>query len=330
MLFPISGVEINPIAPFFIAFIISFFTSMGGVSGAFLLLPFQMSFLGYTAPSVSATNQLFNVIAIPSGVFRYYKEGRMVWPLTWAVIIGTLPGVFIGAIIRIVYLPDPKQFKLFAALVLLYIGIRMAKDLIRKPIPGADKDQSEKRFQQLMGVQKGKAEKYIKKKNKALPSVKIIKFSMKRIIYEFYGQQFDISAIGVFSLSLIVGMVGGIYGIGGGSIIAPFFITFFGLPVYTVAGAALMGTFVTSFAGVAFYQVIAPFYPDMSISPDWLLGSFFGLGGIAGMYLGARFQKYVPPKIIKWMLCLILLSTAFKYIYDFFSSVFLQTPQMLH
>jgi hypothetical protein len=67
---------------------------MGGVSGAFLLLPFQVSFLNYTAPSVSATNQVFNIVAIPSGVYRYIREGRMLWPLTWAVIIGTLPGVF--------------------------------------------------------------------------------------------------------------------------------------------------------------------------------------------------------------------------------------------
>jgi uncharacterized membrane protein YfcA len=95
MFFQTAGIEVVPWLPPLIAFAISFFSSMGGVSGAFLLLPFQMSFLGYTNPSVSATNQLFNTAAIPSGVYRYYREGRMVWPLTWAVIIGTLPGVFI-------------------------------------------------------------------------------------------------------------------------------------------------------------------------------------------------------------------------------------------
>ena len=291
---------------------------MGGVSGAFLLLPFQMSFLGYTNPSVSATNQLFNVIAIPSGVYRYYKEGRMVWPLTWTVIMGTLPGVFIGAILRIGYLPDPKNFKLFAALILLYIGMRMVRDLIRKPLTGMDKASSEKRFQELVREHRRKAENFRGKGKEVLPTVTIIEFSLKRIKYEFYGEQFDVPVIGVFSLSFIVGIVGGIYGIGGGAIIAPFFVSFFGLPVYTVAGAALMGTFVTSVAGVIFYQGIAPFYPNMSVAPDWLLGSLFGLGGIAGMYLGARFQKYVPAKVIKWMLSAIIIFTAYKYISGFF------------
>jgi uncharacterized membrane protein YfcA len=95
----------------------AFFTSIGGVSKAFLLLPFQVSFLGFTAPSVSAANHVFNIVAIPGGVYRYLREGRMLWPLTWAVIIGTLPGVLIGAWLRIVYLPNPDSFKLFVGFV---------------------------------------------------------------------------------------------------------------------------------------------------------------------------------------------------------------------
>ncbi len=129
--FTVSGVETYLFVPPLVAFAVSFFTSMGGVSGAFVLLPFQVSVLGYTAPSVSATNQVFNIVAIPSGVWRYLKEKRMVWPLTWAVIIGTLPGVFIGAWVRIEHLPDPKNFKFFAGFVLLYIGTRLLFDVVK-------------------------------------------------------------------------------------------------------------------------------------------------------------------------------------------------------
>ena len=95
------------------------------------------------------------------------------------------------------------------------------------------------------------------------------------------------------------GHCGGTYGIGGGAIIAPFFVTVFGLPVYTVAGAALMGTFITSFAGVGFYQLIAPWYPQQAVSPDWLLGILFGSGGMAGMYLGARTRTFVADQVDK-------------------------------
>ncbi|WP_373499905.1 sulfite exporter TauE/SafE family protein [Desulfococcus sp.] len=318
MFFHTAGIEVAPWIPPLVAFVISFFTSMAGVSGAFLLLPFQMSFLGYTNPSVSATNQLFNIVAIPSGVYRYWREGRMVWPLTWVVIAGTLPGVFIGAVVRVAYLPDPKNFKLFASAVLLYIGLKMSRDLLKKNSGGAGKADSERRFQEMVRRHRSKTDDSERSDHTPLPVVKVTHFNLKRLGYTFYDERFDVSFWGICTLSFIVGIVGGIYGIGGGSIIAPFFVTFFGLPVYTVAGAALMGTFVTSVAGVAFYQAIAPLYPNMSVAPDWLLGVLFGAGGMAGMYLGARCQKFVPAKGIKWMLAGILVFTALKYVAAFF------------
>jgi len=305
MHFQTSGVEVFPLLPPLVAFVVSLFTSMGGVSGAFLLLPFQMSVLGFTSPAVSATNQLFNVVAIPSGVARYIREGRMVWPLTWVVVVGTLPGVLLGALVRVRYLPDPTAFKVFAGLVLLWIGSRLVRDLVRGGGSGGAAA-AEARFRELVsgfGADGAQSR-----------PVRVTSFSLRRVAYEFYGEIFSFPTAGVFALSLAVGIVGGIYGIGGGAIIAPFFVAVLGLPVYTVAGAALMGTFVTSVAGVAFYQAIAPFYPDLAVAPDWGLGLLFGLGGAAGMYCGARLQKHLPAKAIKWMLAGVILFVASSYL----------------
>ena len=319
MFFQTADIEVALWIPPVTAFVISFFTSMGGVSGAFLLLPFQVSFLGYTDPSVSATNQVFNIVAIPSGVYRYWREGRMVWPLTWIVIAGTLPGVFIGAFIRVLYLPDPVHFKLFASVILIFIGIQMVRDLLKRNAGINNKLKSELKFQELVKIYSIKVTCNPETQaEKGLCPVRITHFNLRRLGYTFYDESFDISIWGIFALSFIVGIAGGIYGIGGGAIIAPFLITFFGLPVYTVAGAALMGTYVTSLAGVGFYHALALLYPDMSIAPDWLLGILFGVGGVAGMYLGARCQKFVPAKAIKLMLTGIIIFTAVKYIINFF------------
>jgi len=304
--FQVSGVTVAPWLPPVVAFAISFFTSMGGVSGAFLLLPFQMSVLGYTTPSVSATNQLFNIVAIPSGVWRYIREGRMVWPLTWVVVIATLPGVLIGAVVRIRYLPDPRSFKLFAAGVLLYIGVRMVLDISGRRTGAGGKDAAEERFQRLVSEHRRRGE----AENTELPAVVVRRFSPTRIEYEFYGESFSFSTLGISALSFFVGVVGGIYGIGGGAIMAPFFVSVFGLPVYTVAGAALMGTLITSVAGVVIYSW-------MGVGPDWALGLLFGLGGAAGMYCGARAQKFVPAVAIKVMLCAVIIATAVRYVIAF-------------
>lgn len=298
MFFPVSEIEVNPFIPFIVAFVVSFFTSMGGVSGAFLLLPFQVSVLGYTAPSVSSTNQLFNIVAIPSGVYRYIKEGRMLWPLTWAVIVGTLPGVFIGALVRIKYLPDPESFKLFVGMVLCYIGFQLLVDVIK------NKDQKKRSGKpQTARIQH---------------SIRVLESTILKVSFAYQGKTYTFSPPVVYTICFLVGIIGGVYGIGGGAIVAPFFVTIVGLPVHVVAGAALMGTFITSVAGVAFYQYFSWIFTDVAVAPDWALGLLFGLGGFCGMYLGARSQKFVPGRVIKGILCACVLFVSAKYIVGYF------------
>ena len=318
MYFETAGIEVAPWIPPLVALVVSFFTSMGGVSGAFLLLPFQMSVLNFTSPSVSATNFVFNIVAIPSGVYRYLKEGRMAWPLTRVVIAGTLPGVFIGYYLRVLYLPDPRTFKLFVGCVLLYIGVRLLYEMTGKAKAGKSKmkeleDKFRERTKQIKEQQKSRVA-------SGLPPeavVKTVSASFTRIEYEFWGEKFSYSTIAMFILAFFVGVIGGTYGIGGGAIIAPFCVAVFHLPVYTIAGAALMGTLITSVAGVIFYSII-PAKGGMVTSPDWLLGFLFGIGGFVGIYMGARFQKFVPQRLIKLMLGVIIVFLAVKYISQFF------------
>ena len=294
--FPVSCVTTNILIPPIVAFIVSFFTSMGGVSGAFLLLPFQVSFLNYTSPGVSGTNHLFNVIAIPSGVYRYQKEKRIPWPLAWVIIVGTVPGIIIGYYLRITILLETKSFKFFVGLVLLYIGIRLFLDLFKKK-----KSQLQKKFDQKLTKD---------------AVVKTISFSLNKTEYEFWGERFSFSTIGAFFIAFIIGIIGGAYGIGGGSIMAPFLVTFFKLPVHSIAGACLMGTATASVFGVIYYAIL-PSPSGIQTTPDWLLGLLFGIGGAFGIYLGARVQKHVSQKYIKFILSIIIVYIALRYIIQF-------------
>jgi uncharacterized membrane protein YfcA len=317
--FPVSGVKTNILIPPLVAMVVSFFTSMGGVSGAFLLLPFQVSVLNYTSPSVSGTNFIFNIVAVPSGIYRFIREGRMAWPLAWVLIIGTLPGVFIGYFLRVLYLPDPRAFKLFVGCVLLYVGCRLLYEFA-----GRATDKSEgakalnKKFQERTDEIRKQQHSRMASGLPAEAVVRTVSVSLKTTEYEFWGERFSYSTAGMFLLAFIVGIIGGTYGIGGGAIIAPFCMAVFRLPVYTIAGAALMSTFITSIAGVAFYSVV-PVAGKVSTMPDWLLGFLFGIGGTVGIYLGARFQKYVPQKIIKLIIGGLIIVLALKYISQYFS-----------
>lgn len=305
MYFPVAGIEISPWLPPAVAFAISLFSSMAGVSGAFLLLPFQVGVLGFNGPAVSATNHLFNVLATPGGIWRYSREGRMLWPLALLITLGALPGVFAGALIRIHWLSGSENFQLFVAAVLFYLSGSLAFDLLRQEKTRDGQARAEARFHRPAADAECKSE------SGTQPRITLLRFDTRRLACEFCGETFDLSVPRLMLLSLIVGMVGGIYGIGGGVIIAPFLVTLFGIPVYIAAGAALLGTFVTSAAGVVFYQWLAPFHPEMAVAPDWLLGLLFGVGGMAGMYCGARLQKFVPARTVKAILALLILIPAF-------------------
>jgi uncharacterized protein len=291
--FPASGVDTNPLLPLLFAFAVSALTAPAGVSGAFLLLPFQVSVLGFTSPAVSPTNLVYNILATPGGVYRYVREGRVVWPLAWAVILGTLPGVFFGAVLRVTVLSDPDAFQIFVGLVLLYFGTRLLYGVMERGRGSAGE-----------GTVSGRS------------SVRVVSASPLRVQYEYGGKTYTFSTPAIFALSLGVGVIGGIYSIGGGSIIAPFLVTVFGLPVYTVAGATLIGTFVTSVAGVTFYELLSVtgFGGGAPIAPDWLLGLTLGLGGLAGTYAGARLQRHMPERLIRGGLGVLVTLLAVKYI----------------
>jgi hypothetical protein len=58
------------------AFVVAVLASPAGVSGAVLLLPFQVSVLGTPSPAVTPTNLLYNVVATPGALYRYWRQGQ--------------------------------------------------------------------------------------------------------------------------------------------------------------------------------------------------------------------------------------------------------------
>ncbi|MFJ4840199.1 sulfite exporter TauE/SafE family protein [Streptomyces sp. NPDC088746] len=108
------------------------------------------------------------------------------------------------------------------------------------------------------------------------------------------------SAPALAALALTVGLVGGIYGIGGGSLLGPV-LAARGMPLARIAPATLAATFTTSLAGAATYTVLA-FASPGPVAPDWWLGLASGAGGLIGGYLGARLQPRLPETALRLLL----------------------------
>lgn len=228
---------------------ISAVTAPVGVSGAVFLLPVQVSVLSVPSPAVTPTNLLFNVVAGPGALLRYRRAGTLGGPLARLLIAGTVPGVVIGALIRVFAVPGPRVFKLLVAVLLLPLGLWLCARTLSPAGPGIA----------------------------AAPTART-----------------------TTALALAVGVVGGIYGIGGGSILGPI-LAGRGVPVAVVAPAALASTFATSLVGAGTYALLA-LTTTGDIAPDWPLGLACGLGGLAGGYLGAHLQPHLPERALRLLL----------------------------
>ncbi|MFF5288077.1 sulfite exporter TauE/SafE family protein [Paractinoplanes globisporus] len=236
-------------------------TTPVGVSGAVFLLPVQLSVLHVPSPAVTPTNLLFNVVAGPGGLLRFRAQGGLAGPLTRMLLIGTLPGVVLGAVIRVFAVPGPRVFRLIVAIVLLPLGLWLCVRALWPAPPSTT--------------------------GRPLPGRAII------------------------ALAVAAGTIGGIYGIGGGSLLGPI-LAGRGVPITQLAPAVLASTFLTSIAGAATYVVLAA-TTSGTIAPDWALGLLSGLGGLIGGYVGARLQPHLPERVLRLLLG--VLATALATLY---------------
>jgi uncharacterized protein len=246
------------------AFVIAVLATPAGVSGAVLLLPFQVSVLGTPSPAVTPTNLLYNVVATPGALYRYWRQHQTGGRLALVLIAGTLPGVIAGSIIRVELLPGPRLFELVVAAVLLPLGLWLT---LTRPTGTSKPDRPVR----------------------AIPDPVLV------------------------LLAVAVGCVGGIYGIGGGSILAPILIGA-GRPPAQVAPAALASTFVTSVAGVVTFTILA-IHEHGSVAPAWPTGIALGIGGLAGAYTGARIQPRLPDALIRRLLGILVIAIGARYLW---------------
>ncbi len=123
-----------------------------------------------------------------------------------------------------------------------------------------------------------------------------------------------IPAPALILLAAVVGCVGGIYGIGGGSILAPMLIGT-GRRASEVAPAALASTFVTSVAGVVTFTILS-IHEHGSVAPNWPTGVALGVGGLAGAYTGARIQSRLPDALIRRLVGILVIAIGARYLWS--------------
>ena len=174
-----------------------------------------------------------------------------------------MPGVVIGAVLRVFVIPGPDAFRLLVAAFLMPLGAWLCWTTVRDRPPTQQSPQPSRPF--------------------------------------------------TVSTALAVGVLGGIYGIGGGSLLSPILVGR-GLSMAVVAPATLITTLVTSIVGAATYLVLAAKSAAQHIAPDWIVGLAAGCGRLVGGYVGAWLQPRLPERGLRIGLGVLAVGTALAYV----------------
>lgn len=260
------------------------------------LLPFQLVVLGLGGPAVSATTLLYNVIALPAGIWRYRRAGRLSYLLIGRIAAASLPGVVAGVLLRATVVASTAAFDTLLGVLLTLLGLRMlwrglrtVRSSGRKASPPAapgDAADGEPDH----GPQGPTRE---ADEGAAAP--------LRRRL--------------ISGLAFMVGVLSGIFGIGGGTFMAPTLVTLTRRPVRMIAGATLFATFLTSLSGLATFILFGALGPGRTVLvyPYWGVGIALGLGGAIGSQLGVALQARLSEGVLTVLLAVLLLATGINF-----------------
>ena len=289
---------------------------VGEASGIFSL-PYTMSVLNITSVAVSPTS-LITTFLNPFGALLGYWRGRQ-WNLDLALwlCVGALLGSPIGPFLRVYWLSDPIPFKAVVGIVLFFMSVHLWVQTTDWYLRRTTRQRNFKeRFDKLMEERLAAGE-----APSGLPDdfkIVTIERSLKRLTISYWGEQQSFNAL----LLIIIGFMGGIVasalGVGGGFMLVPILVSFYGLPMYVLVAGTIPFVIVLSITGLIAYTVTLPLLTGVSTPPDWAFALFVAAGAILGAWLGSKTQKFIPEKYLKTMLGTITGIVGVLYVVNYF------------
>jgi len=106
----------------------------------------------------------------------------------------------------------------------------------------------------------------------------------------------------IITIGLITGLINGLLGVGGGTILIPAMVLLLGVCQHEAHGTSLMVIFPTATASAIIYYLHG--------HVDWRLAALVAGGGIVGGYLGAKLMEHLPDRLLRKVFAVFLIATA--------------------
>jgi len=252
--------------------------------------------------SIRVSNQWMVGLSALISSINYYKMGRLVLPLGIALALGSVTGSIIVPIITAGKIKLSSYIGYFGLCVFVIGGFLFYET--------TEKGQSKKK--KAKAASKAFEEAHIKLKNndvvdESQHGVKIVKWSLSKVIFTFYGVEFSfnpaIPVIGGFFIAALASFLG----IGGGFLFVPFLTSIAGLPMFLVAGTSALTVLVGMIVSIFSYMVLKGVVVYWSLIGVELFGIFIG------SMIGPRTSKYIPDIWLKRIFVVLAIYVGIRY-----------------
>ncbi len=248
--------------------------------------------------SVRVSNQwLVGVSALISSL-NYYRMRRIVVPL--GIALGT------GAVVGSVAVPMLTAGKLSFSTYQGYFGLftlLVGFVLLYEATP-----QGMARKKKAMEAAKAFEEKVRKGEIVESEGVEIKEFSLKRVRFTFFGQEFSFNPVLPFFGGLGIASIASLIGVGGGFLYVPFLTSVVGLPYFIVAGTSALAVFIGMVVSIFSFMFIK------HVPVDFVMVLPEIAGVVIGSFIGSKTSKYLPERYLKIIFSLLAFYVGIRYV----------------
>lgn len=250
---------------------------VGGATGL-VSLPYDMSVLGFTTIHVSPTVQLETFLNPFGALLGFRRSGQ--WNLDFALPLcaGAALGALGGPLIRVRALPDPLPFKAVVGAALIFVAGQMLWRIFVRPAPPTAKPVAE------------------------AGTIRTLARGWRHLEIAFGDERCRMSTFGLVALGALVGVVGTTLGVGGGFLLVPILVEYYGLPMRVIVAASIPFVIVLSAVGLFSFNVTVPWLTGRHVPAEWAWGFFTGGAAVLGSWLATHSQRHIPEKVLRGVL----------------------------
>jgi len=298
-----GGAQVNLVLAFFWAIWVGWIFSTVGAFGGIMAGVGHISIYGLgnyansfreSAPTLNKTvtdsirvsNQFLGGFSALVSTFNYFKLGRLVWPVGLFLAIGSIAGSYLIPTLTAGKISFREYVGYFGVFV-LFLGIYM---LYETTPAGAKRKKKAKEaanaFEATM-----KRKRAGEKVDTSELGVKVNKWSLGKISFNFYGVEFSFSPLLPIVGGFVIASIAAFLGVGGGFMLVPFLTSVTGLPMYLAAGTSAMAVLIGMITSILSYMAAG-------VLVHWPLIGAQLVGVFVGSMVGPRTSQYIPDKVL--------------------------------